>query len=64
MLYSDSSSHKTLKKLQYNFSDDFYGVKKMRIWAFSVVLDIGATFSLRENISNRISLNNVPPPYS
>ena len=35
----------------------------MLIWAFSVVLHVGATFSLRENISNRISLNNVPPTH-
>ena len=85
MLYSDSSSQKTLRKnytinflmifkelknsifkeiLVYKkWNDSVYTDTEMRIWAFSVVLHIGATFSLRENISNRISLINVPPYY-
>ena len=33
---------------------------EMCIWVFPVVLHIGAIFSLREDISNRIWLNNVP----
>ena len=34
---------------------------KMFLWAFSVVLHIAAILSLRENMSDRILLNSVPP---